>query len=205
MTASRIYLAGPEVFLADARAIAQAKQELCVRYGFVGVSPVDNEPVVANLPKREAALSIAAANEDAIRSCDLLIANLTPFRGLSADVGTAYELGFARALGLPAFGYTNVAGNLLERARRELGEVKRRATAEFADADGMMIEDFDCFDNLMLAGALAAGPQIVVTAVPRARRFSDLAGFEACLELAAQVLLVTGSSSRTQPRRRANR
>ena len=59
-------------------------------------------------------MQISAGNEELIRSCRLLIANLTPFRGPSADVGTAYEIGFARALKLPVYAYSNVAGNLLE-------------------------------------------------------------------------------------------
>ena len=38
-----------------------------------------------------------------------MIANLTPFRGPSADVGTVYEVGFMRALGRPVFGYATTA------------------------------------------------------------------------------------------------
>jgi nucleoside 2-deoxyribosyltransferase len=186
MNAPRIYLAGPEVFLADARAIADAKRDLCARYGFIGVSPVDNELNVAGLPKREAALRIAATNEDAIRSSNLLIANLTPFRGPSADVGTAYELGFAVALGLPTFGYSNAPGSLLERTRKEFGGIRQRPTGEFEDADGMVIEDFGCFDNLMLVGALADRAQVVANAVPAAHRFTNLNAFEACLRMAAK-------------------
>jgi nucleoside 2-deoxyribosyltransferase len=186
MSGPRIYLAGPDVFLPGARALAEAKQALCRTHGFVGISPVDNELDVTRLGKHDTALAIALANEKAIRNCHLLIANLTPFRGPSADVGTVYELGFARALGLPVFGYTNVGENLLERVRQDPGTVRQRASGEFEDADGMAIEDFDCFDNLMLAGALTDGPEIVVTSTPRAQRFSDLRGFEACLQLAAR-------------------
>ena len=39
-----------------------------------------------------------------MRSCQLCIANLTPFRGVSMDSGTAYEVGFMRALGRPVLG-----------------------------------------------------------------------------------------------------
>ena len=106
----RVYLAGPDVFLPNALAFAAAKRELCAKHGFIGVSPFDNEIKPSLLPKHEAALRISVANEDMIRTCGLMIANMTPFRGPSADVGTAYEMGFARALGLPVFAYTNVAG-----------------------------------------------------------------------------------------------
>jgi nucleoside 2-deoxyribosyltransferase len=183
----RIYLAGPDVFLLDAADLFAAKRKICADYGFIGVAPVDSETDVSMLPKHAAAMQISADNEDKIRCCDLLIANLTPFRGPSADVGTAYEIGFARALGLPVYGYSNVAGSLLERTRAALeDQVKERAAGGLEDADGMLIEDFDGVDNLMLDGAVeASGSPIVINPTPAERRFVDLAGFEACLKLAA--------------------
>jgi nucleoside 2-deoxyribosyltransferase len=194
MTPPRIYLPGPDVFLASATAVFAAKRTLCGEYGFVGVAPVDSETDLSMLPKRAAAMQISADNEDLIRSCNLLIANLTPFRGPSADVGTAYEIGFARALGLPVYAYSNVAGTMLERTRAGLGtQVKERAGGGLEDADGMQIEDFDCVDNLMLDGAVeASGTKIVVNVVPADRRFVDLAGFETCLKLAAEQFSLRG-------------
>ena len=50
-----------------------------------------------------------------MRSCDLLIANCTPFRGVSMDVGTAFEIGFMRALGRPVFGYSNTPADYAAR------------------------------------------------------------------------------------------
>lgn len=187
MTALRIYLAGPDVFLPNAAAVAEAKKTLCGAYGFEGVSPVDNEADTAGLPKHEAALKIFAANERAIRNCDSLLANLTPFRGPSADPGTAYEIGFARALGRPIFAYTNVADSLLERMRLQAGNrLVRRASGQYEDADHMAIEDFDCADNLMLVGAVeGSGSPIVMHATAPSGRYTDLVGFEMCLKLAA--------------------
>jgi nucleoside 2-deoxyribosyltransferase len=37
----RVYLAGPEMFLAMAREIGARKRAICVRYGLVGIYPVD--------------------------------------------------------------------------------------------------------------------------------------------------------------------
>jgi nucleoside 2-deoxyribosyltransferase len=194
MTPPRIYLAGPDVFLAKAAALFAAKRKLCADYGFVGVAPIDSATDLSMLSKRAAAMEISADNEALIRSCNLLIANLTPFRGPSADVGTAYEIGFARALGLPVYAYSNVAGSLLERTHDHLGaQVRQRAAGGLEDADGMLLEDFDCVDNLMLDGAVeASGTRIVVNVVPADRRFIDLAGFEACLKLAAEQLGLRG-------------
>ena len=39
----KIYLAGPEVFLPEAKKIGQAKKALCAEYGFEGLFPFDNE------------------------------------------------------------------------------------------------------------------------------------------------------------------
>lgn len=58
---------------------------------------------------------IASRNEALIRSCALMIANLTPFRGPSADVGTVYEIGFMRALGRPVYGYATTATPFTQR------------------------------------------------------------------------------------------
>jgi len=183
-----VYLAGPDVFLPDARVVADAKRALCERYGFVGVSPVDNSADISGLTKPEAARRISDANEASIRSCDLMVANITPFRGPSADVGTAYEMGFARALGKPVFAYTNIAGSLLERTR-DLPDTGARAQpgGRLEDRFHMEIEDFDRADNLMLVGAVeASGVQVVVSPVDEAQRFTSLAGFETCLQLASQ-------------------
>ena len=99
MTAA--YLAGPDVFLPEARQWAERKKAICARHGLIGVSPLDPLP---DQPSDWAALPewqrIALRNETQIRGCDAMIANLTPFRGPSADVGTVYEVGFVRALGL---------------------------------------------------------------------------------------------------------
>ena len=66
---------------------------------------------------RRAVDRYAARDEQHIRSADALIANLTPFRGSSADVSTAYELGFMRALGRPVFGYSTTAVPFTQRSR----------------------------------------------------------------------------------------
>ena len=52
---------------------------------------------------------------------DLVIANMTPFRGPSMDVGTAVELGYSFARGLPVFGYTNIVDDYEARVRRRMG------------------------------------------------------------------------------------
>src|SRR3569833_149741 len=107
---TRVYLAGPDVFLPDAADWLARKKAVCASVHLVGVSSLDplaDEPADwSDLPEWR---RIALRNEAHIRSCAAVVANLTPFRGPSADVGTVYELGFARGLGLRVFGYATVA------------------------------------------------------------------------------------------------
>ena len=152
MVRARVYLAGPDVFLPAAAAAGAAKKQLCEKYGFEGVFPLDAE-ITAGTP-RETGLRISEANEALIRSCAFVIANMTPFRGPSADAGTAYEMGFARALGKPVLAYTESGASFTARTRAFLAERGKLAPDGAHETDGTSIEAFDLADNLMLAGAL---------------------------------------------------
>ena len=182
----RIYLAGPEVFLPDAMAMGARKAALCAAHGLEGIFPLDAQLDLSGLAKPEQARRISAANEGLIRSCAGLIANLTPFRGVSMDSGTAFEVGFMRALRRPVLGYTNVVADYRARA-----EVYRSAPPPLPDFDHPEadIEDFDGAENLMIEVAIVESGGIVVrTAVPPGEEMRDLAGFEACLAQAAPIL-----------------
>ncbi|HEX5957054.1 MAG TPA: nucleoside 2-deoxyribosyltransferase [Hyphomicrobiaceae bacterium] len=185
MPPPRIYLAGPEVFLPDALAVGARKAELCAQQGFTGVFPMDAGLDLTGLAKPEAARRISGANEALMHSCAGLIANLTPFRGVSMDTGTAFEVGFMRALGRPVLGYTNVSADYRTRA-----EVYRGAAPPLPEFDcpEAEIEDFDGAENLMIEVAIiASGGTVVRTAVPPGQEMRDLAGFVTCLAQAAMV------------------
>lgn len=175
----RVYLAGPDVFLPDPHARAAAMKAICSRHGLTGVCPLDDLP---DAPEEWSDLHepfrIARRNEAHIRSCAALVANLTPFRGPSADVGTVFELGFMRALNRPVYGWTNVATGFATRTRSFLG-----VEAE-TDHDGMLIEDFTPLaDNLMIDGAISAsgGKLIRHPVCAHADRWHSLDAFDLCL------------------------
>lgn len=195
----RIYLAGPEVFLADAGAIAAAKKAICAAHGAEGVFPLDPRPDPGADAAPEPFMRLYLRNEAHIRACDALIANLTPFRGPSADAGTVYELGFMRALGRPVFGYTNHAGSFAARTLGHLGSsaLRRADGACWEDAEGMEVEDFGLHDNLMIDGGIrAAGGLLVARDVPPgAGRWRDLAGFARCVEAAVRRQPPSASSA----------
>ena len=188
----RIYLAGPEVFLANARDIGVRKRAICAQHGLIGVFPVDEEEVCASaLPPSERGLAISRAMERVMQGCDATIVNLTPFRGPSADVGSAYEMGFMRALGRPIFAYSNDGRPLLDRVVAFCGgAVRLRATGVHEDPDGMAIEAFALHDNLMLAGGIiASGGRLFAEATPNTERYTSLVAFERCVMHAAAELL----------------
>jgi nucleoside 2-deoxyribosyltransferase len=138
----RVYLAGPEVFLGNAKEIGKSKKALCKNYGFEGVFPLDVEVEVKDKSTRDAGLCISSVNENLIKSCEIVIANITPFRGPSADVGTVYEMGFAHALGKKVFAYTNVAEPFTERTVKALSnQVNRGQDGKLRDSQGMFIEE----------------------------------------------------------------
>jgi nucleoside 2-deoxyribosyltransferase len=186
----RIYLAGPDVFLPDPIAFGNKKKQLCERYGLEGVFPFDAEVAPGDRPRRETAFLISEANEGLIRGCVGVIANLTPFRGISADVGTAFEMGFARALGLVVYAYSNFAIPFTERIRLALGsDVRRDKDGTLRDGLGMAIEEWELADNLMLEGGIrAAGGRFVVEAAPEGELFTYLGAFETCVRLLAEDL-----------------
>jgi nucleoside 2-deoxyribosyltransferase len=190
MSAKRVYLAGPEVFLKNAKEVGEQKKALCKRYGFEGVFPLDNEVVTQGKTPREVGLCISNVNEALIKNCDIVVANLTPFRGPSADVGTTYEIGFANALGKKIFAYTNIAVPFTERTIKALnGEVSRGEDDRLRDANGMFIEENDLVDNLMLDGCIhASSKYLVVEEAPSDQVFTFLGGFEKCL-MAAQLMI----------------
>ncbi len=181
--AKRIYLAGPEVFLHNAKEVGEQKKTLCQKYGFTGVFPIDVEVNVEGKTPRQIGLEISCVNENLIRSCDAVIANLTPFRGVSADVGTVFEVGFAHALNKRVLAYTNVEANFAERTAKALGgEVKRWADGRLRDGLGLFVEENEMVDNLMVDGCLHANSGIlVVEPAPAGELLTFLGGFEKCL------------------------
>ena len=190
MSSTRVYLAGPEVFLSNAKEIGEQKKTLCEKYGFEGVFPIDVEVDTKGKLPCEVGLCISNVNEDLIKNCQIVIANITPFRGPSADVGTVYELGYAHGLGKLVFAYSNSAELFTDRTIKALGgNVNRSVDGKLRDTEGMFIEENDLVDNLMIDGCLNANIKtLVVEAAPIGQLFTYLGGFEKCLAAAQKMV-----------------
>jgi nucleoside 2-deoxyribosyltransferase len=139
-----IYLAGPDIFRADAEAWAAAARSLCRRYGFEPLLPIDHDEVE---PAR-----IFAANVAMIRRARVVAANLDPFRGAEPDSGTAFELGYAVALGKTVRGYVTRLDSVVRRVELAAGRPNMSSyDGCVTDDQGMRIENFGLPCNLMLA------------------------------------------------------
>ncbi len=169
------------MFLPDAAEVGRHKKMLCEVHGLVGLYPLDHDLRAADETLDR---TIFRLNVAMMRRADAGIFNLSPFRGPGADPGTVFELGLMHGLGKPVFGYTNHAATLLARTPG----AARDAAGVWRDSDGLMVEDFGNAENLMLDACLAdAGAPMVRAETTCA--LGDLAGFEACLRLAAARLL----------------
>lgn len=173
------YLAGPEVFLPNAHEIGRAKIAICRAHGldaeFPFVPPDETATMTAQRGHEIFELCIAMMDR-----CDLAIANMTPFRGVSMDAGTAVEVGYMFARGRPVFGYTNATADYNERV----------------SGDSWTVESFGFADNLMCEGPVwRSGASIVRTDVDDDVRLTDLRGFTACVEQAAALVRAPQSSS----------
>ena len=193
----RIYLAGPEVFLADAADLGQSKKDLCAEFGFEGLFPLDNEmkPIVSN--DRIDAL-IYRSNIAMMHDAHIGIFNLTPFRGVSADAGTIFELGLMVGYGKRVFGYTNDPDGLFERYQRADLVAYDPVRKDWRDSARMRVENFGNADNLMIDRSLidSSGHAIVRHRAASNERFLDLTAFRECLRLAAESISRSATRSR---------
>jgi nucleoside 2-deoxyribosyltransferase len=181
---TKIYLAGPDVFLPDAVEIGRRKAGFCIRHGLTGLYPLDN---VVDVSAKDASQRIFRGNQAMMGEADAIIANLTPFRGPGADAGTVYELGYMAGRGKLCFGYSNDPAAYAERVRRFTTVTP--GDGRLVDADGLTVEDFGLNDNLMMIHALDLhGCALVTPRQKPADIWHDLTAFETCVRLAAEKL-----------------
>jgi len=180
----KIYLAGPDVFLPKPLEMAGRKKALCAQFGLTGSFPLDNG---IDPKAKGASLEIFSSNETLMNEADGIIANLTPFRGPSADAGTVYELGYMAATGKLCLGYSNDPALYAERVARFT--TVKPCDGRLIDAEGLTVEDFRLPDNLMIVHALDLyGCPLVIARTAPADIWHDLAAFEQCVKLAAARL-----------------
>lgn len=156
MNKPKIYLAGPDVFLVNSIEMGEQFKLICEKYGLLGVYPLDS----AFGPSRpghehELGITIFRSNIHLMESADACIANMTPFRGPSMDVGTAFEIGYMVSRKKPVFGYSQDSRFYSEKAQEWNGSPLRRDIEDrFRDRLGDSVEEFGMIDNLMVVGGV---------------------------------------------------
>ena len=183
----KIYLAGPEVFLPNPIEKGNWKREVIERFNrtvlkgddfrFMALYPMD--PIIKDFKlDPQTAMRIFYNNIDLMKEADIVIANMTRFRGPSMDVGTAFEMGFVYALNKPVLGYYSVQETYCtsdqkasdfdctsfdsDKSTLYVDKVKNFAkgyfmgSGEFEGRDRYthLVEDFKLGDNLMMLGAV---------------------------------------------------
>ena len=176
-----VYLAGPEVFLPESLCsqVAKDKKAICEKYGVAGLFPTDTLPddiFSDNYNKQEQSRIIRAACIDSMHKADAVVANITPFRGPSADAGTVFEIGFMAGLGKQVFLYSNCS----EIYKGKVG----------SDDLDMIIEDFSLVDNLMFGLTEAFdGFDVADAPLQGTDMFTDTVAFEKAIQRLAHLSL----------------
>lgn len=130
-TAKKIYIAGPAIFQPDFGAsYYDAARALLKEKNVIPLVPIDNHA--------DGSLNIRNKNIELIQQCDAIIADLSPFRSLEPDCGTAFEVGYAAAMGKVLLPFTTDTRSMVAKYGSE------------RDASGLTVENFDLPFNLML-------------------------------------------------------
>ena len=165
---TNVYLAGPTVFLPDAAAVFAKMKGILARYELNGVAPIDNQIGLEQLPPGgQLAEAIYLADEQLMREADAAIFNIDPFRrGTEMDAGTAFEVGYCKALGLPMTGWTTDARAYPDKVADFMKSVFGEAlvsvgkndsggtSGALRDADGVLVHSEGKFQNLMIDVAI---------------------------------------------------
>jgi nucleoside 2-deoxyribosyltransferase len=171
----KVYIAGPMVFHPDASQRFLEMKRVLRDCGLEGCAPLDNQlGLETTAPGRALARAIYQADEDLMRKVDGAIFNLDPFRrGTEMDAGTAFEVGYCKALELPIVGWTidarpypvKVRDFMREAYQLELQETAPNASGATSgvlrDADGILVHSEGLYQNLMIEMAIeAAGGEV---------------------------------------------
>ena len=146
-----VYIAGPERYDADAAEKYAKMKALCAENGLYAVVPTDEIPGIpaANTGDiyTDAYLTFLRQQQH-VRDCDIILANLNDFHGWEPDSDTSFECGMAYQLGKKMFSYMESTVRMIDRIPNFGPE------REYRDACGCNAENFDYPINLMFSGSM---------------------------------------------------
>jgi nucleoside 2-deoxyribosyltransferase len=157
----KVYIAGPDIFRVAWPDMARKIVSACESWGFEALLPITanqnlDRPGVNGITvpgKTKDADVVFESCMDKIRSCDAVVANITPFRGDEPDSGTVFEIATAYALGKPVVAYT--LDTRLTHERHVHNGFKTEHGA-LVCRSGFLVERFDLPCNVMVAQACTA-------------------------------------------------
>jgi nucleoside 2-deoxyribosyltransferase len=160
----RIYLAGPMVFYPDPEKTFHRMKAICRDHGLIGISPLDNQTGLEGiLPDRALLEKIVRADIELMDTLDGGLFCLDGFRrSPEMDPGTAFEVGYMRALRKPLAGWTSdprdYPAKLCDYFRDTFGlplvnaepGAKGGTSGPMRDPDGILVHSQGCLQNAMI-------------------------------------------------------
>ena len=152
----KIYLAGPDVFRKNAIEHLEGLKKLCKKYKFEGLAPLDN---IIKVSDKDAGTSVHSnlifkSIIKLIKECNVVIANIEPFRGACIDDGTAFEIGAAFALGKKIYGYTSYNECTLEEVTEDMWNINDDNGHNHHNKEYPIVENFGNCVNLMICDSI---------------------------------------------------
>jgi len=143
-----VYIAGPQVFLPQPEQFYEEARSICIELDLVALCPY--------APNLKSAQDIWQHNITLLRSADAMVVDVSPFRGVDMDVGSAWESGFMHAFSKPIVNYSFDNRTLLQRTKDHFGIDSHAPHFNHLKGlmpDGMSVESFEYMNNLMSASA----------------------------------------------------
>jgi nucleoside 2-deoxyribosyltransferase len=171
----RIYLAGPMIFYPDPETTFDQMKAICRRHGLLGVSPLDNQNGLEGKSTDRALLEqVITADMELMDTLDGGLFCLDGFRrSPEMDPGTAFEVGYMRALKKPLAGWTSDPRDYPAKVRDYFRDTfglalvatepgsKGATSGTTRDPDGILVHSENCLQNAMIdVGIATAGGQV---------------------------------------------
>ena len=174
----KVYWVGPYVFAKSSEMMIKKMQAVAKDHNFrlLPAGIIDSSTEDMNALYRE--------NLVQMKSADFMIADISQFRGVSAENGTAFSMGFMYGLGKPVFAYSGDRLLFYDRIVADLvlhdRKVVETVDGRIRDDHGDSLEVFDMADNLMLHGAVEISHRIAGSGVLSTRNLPK--NFEGALK-----------------------
>jgi nucleoside 2-deoxyribosyltransferase len=192
------------VFEPDPAPIFARMKVICREQGLIGVAPLDNQIGLEHLvPGKSLLESIVRADISLMDELEAGVFCLDGFRrGVEMDTGTAFEIGYMKALGKPMAGWTRDPRGYPEKVAAFFRNTFNESLVEtvagpvggtsglWRDPDGILVHSEGCVQNAMVhVGIELAGGAIV--ADPDWER-----AFRGAIESVARQLQYVGMTGR---------